>query len=114
DTATKDVHTDFTKLETILDVDYHFDDSRAHGGVVYCEATKAGLAAGLPAWWMAPFPVSKSDVNIVLGENVNKEVSAYLKKYSSKPNSGLIQLWIDADFAPTDVDFVRKVALADL
>ena len=80
----------------------------------YCGATKQGLAAGLPSWWMAPFSINKEQVDIVLGENVDKDASAYVKKYSSKANSGLIQIWIDAEFIPADVNFVRKAALADM
>ena len=101
-----------TKLKTVLDVDLKYNDSRAHGGIVYCEATKQGIDAGLPNWWMAPFPVSRNQVDIVLGENVNNDASAYVKKYSSKQNSGLIQLWIDSDFAPADINFVKKIAVA--
>jgi hypothetical protein len=111
DSTTKNVNTDFSKLKSLLDIDLGYNDSRAHGGVVYCSATEHGIAAGLPQWWMAPFPVSKKQVDIVLGENVNKDASAYIKKYSQKPGSGLIQVWIDADFAPADIHFVRNVAL---
>ncbi|MFT3910191.1 MAG: PQQ-binding-like beta-propeller repeat protein [Ferruginibacter sp.] len=113
DPATNAVNTDFTKLKEILNIDLKYNDSRAHGGIVYCEATKQGSDAGLPSWWMAPFPVAKNQVDIVLGENVNKDASAYVKKYSSKHNSGLIQIWIDSDFAPTDINFVKKIAVAN-
>jgi len=113
DTATKEISSDFTKMKGILDIDLKYTDTRAHGGILYCEATPQGLDAGLPGWWMAPFPVTKDQVDIILGENINKDASAYVKKYSQKPNSGLIQLWIDADFIPADINFVRKVALAD-
>ena len=113
DSATNQVNSNFSKLKEILNVDLKYNDSRAHGGIVYCEATKQGIAAGLPNWWMAPFPVAKDQVDIVLGENVNKDASAYVKKYSTKQNSGLIQIWIDADFAPADINFVWKVAEAN-
>ncbi len=112
DPETKDVRTDFSRLRSILDIDLKYNDSRAHGGVIYCQATSIGKEKGLPGWWMAPFPVTADEVDIVLGETEYKEASAYLKRYSSKKNSGLIQLWIDQDFIPTDIDFVRKVALA--
>lgn len=112
DPETKDVRTDFQRMKSILDIDLRYNDSRAHGGVIYCQATKAGLDAGLNNWWMAPFPVTENQVDIVLGETEYKEASAYVKKYSPKNNSGLIQIWIDQDFIPTDIDFVRKVALA--
>lgn len=113
DSATKEVSTDFSKLKEVLDVDLKYNDTRAHGGIVYCEATKQGADAGLHNWWMAPFPVAKNQVDIVLGENVNKDAAAYVKKYSTKKNSGLIQLWIDADFAPADINFVKKVTVAN-
>lgn len=106
--------TDYTNMKNILDIEMNYVDSRVHGGIVYCNPTPQGEKAGLPSWWMAAFPVKKNQVDIVLGENVNKDASAYVKKYSPKPNSGLIQIWIDQDFLPTDVNFVRKVALADL
>ncbi len=112
DSTTKNVNTDFTRLKTILDIDLGYGDSRAHGGVVYCEATNAGIAAGLPEWWMAPYPVTANQVDIVLGQNEYKDASAYLKRYSAKNNSGLIQIWIDSEFMPVDFDFVRKVAVA--
>lgn len=114
DPKTNAVDVDFSRLKNILDIDLKYSDSRAHGGILYCAATKQGITAGLPTWWMAPYSIDKNQVNIVLGENVNKAVSAYIKKYSPKTNSGLIQLWIDADFIPADINFVRKVALADL
>ena len=110
---TNEVNTDFTKLKSILDIDLRYYDSRAHGGTIYCEANKQGLAAGLPEWWIAPFPVKPSQVDIVLGENEYHDASAYLKKYSPKSNSGLIQIWIDSEFMPADLGFVRKVALAN-
>ena len=112
DAKTNDVRTDFARLKTILDVDLGYGDSRAHGGTIYCEATRQGIAAGLPEWWVAPYPVKPSQVDIVLGENEYKDVSAYLKKYSPKNNSGLIQIWIDSEFMPVDMGFVRRVALA--
>lgn len=113
DTVSKEVSTDFSKLKTVFDIDFVYKDSRTHGGIVYCKATKQGLDAGLPEWWMAPFPVKENQVDIVLGENVNKDASAYVKKYSNKKQSGLIQIWIDSDFAPADINFVNKIATAD-
>jgi len=109
-----EVSTDFTRMKTILDIDLKYTDSRAHGGVVYCSATKAGIEAGLPSWWMAPFPVDKNQIDRVLGENVNGDVSAYVKKYSPKKGSGLVQVWIDAELMPSDIDFIKTVALAGL
>lgn len=114
DEKTNDIKTDFTAAKAILDIDFRYNDSRAHGGVVYCAATTKGTLAGLPAWWMAPFSIDKKQVDVVLGENINKDASAYVKKYSSKPNSGLIQIWIDAEFMPADIKFVQDAALADL
>ncbi len=114
DPKTKEVFTDFPRVKQILDIDFKYNDSRAHGGVVYCNATKQGVDAGLPAWWMAPYSIDRNQVDIVLGENINKDASAYVKKYSSKHNSGLIQIWIDAEFMPTDINFVSKIALSDL
>ena len=115
DPKTNQIKTDYDRLKDILDIDYKYRDfSRPHGGVVYCGATKQGINAGLPQWWMAPFSISKDQVDIVLGENVDKDASAYVKKYTSKANSGLIQIWIDAEFIPADVNFIRKIALADL
>lgn len=108
------ISTDFTQAKEILDIDFKYNDSRAHGGVVYCTATKQGLDAGLPSWWMAPYSISKSQVDVVLGENINKDAAAYVKKYSTRQNSGLIQIWIDSDFIPADIHFVAKVALAEL
>ncbi len=113
DPKTNNLNTDFSKLKSFLDIDFKYNDSRAHGGMVYCSATKQGTDIGLPAWWMAPFPVSADQVDVVLGENVNRDASAYVKKYTQKTNSGLIQIWIDPDFAPADINFVRKVALAN-
>ncbi|MEO6671433.1 MAG: PQQ-binding-like beta-propeller repeat protein [Ferruginibacter sp.] len=113
DSATNQVNTNFSKLKEILDIDLKYNDSRAHAGIVYCEATKQGLAAGLPNWWMAPFPVTKKQVDIVLGENVNGDASAYVKKYNEKQNSGLVQIWIDSDFTPADINFVKKIAVAN-
>jgi hypothetical protein len=114
DPKTNNASVNYAQLKDILDIDYKYTDSRTHAGVVYSSATKRGTDAGLPQWWMAPFSITKDQVDIVLGENVDKNASAYVKKYSSKPNSGLVQIWIDAEFMPADVNFVRKVALADL
>jgi len=114
DAKTNNVNTDFSRLKTILDIDLKYGDSRAHGGVIYCQATKQGISAGLPEWWMAPYPVTTNQVDIVLGENEYHDASAYLKKYSPKNNSGLIQIWIDSEFMPSDFGFVRKIALASL
>lgn len=111
---TNEVSTDFNRMKTILDIDLKYTDSRTHGGVVYCSATQKGLETGLPSWWMAPFPVDKKQVDLVLGENVNREASAYIKKYSDKAGSGLIQVWIDAEFMPADLNFIKEVALAEL
>ena len=63
---------------------------------------------------LAPYSIDKKQVDIVLGENMDKDASAYVKGYSSKANSGLIQIWIDAEFIPCGVNFVRKIALANL
>lgn len=114
DPKTNMIKNDFGRLKEILGIDYKYSDSRTHAGYVYCSATKRGLAAGLPAWWMAPYSVKKDQVDIVLGESVDKDASAYVKKYSKKPNSGLIQIWIDGDFLPAELNYVRKAALADL
>lgn len=110
--SAKNVNADFSKSKSILDIDLRYNDSRAHGGLLYCEATKEGLAAGLPNWWMAAFPVEKKQVDIVLGENVNHEASAFVKKYVPGKYSGWIQLWIDSDFTPADVNFVSEIAVA--
>ena len=63
---------------------------------------------------LASLSIDKKQVDIVQGENMDKDASADVKKYSSKANLGLIQIWIDAEFIPSGVNFVRKIALANL
>jgi hypothetical protein len=77
----------------------------AHGAVALdsynATSTPAGLALGLPAWWVDGGGVPADQVTTVYAMDENGLAVAWEKRYSGPPGSGLIRLWSTGQPVPT-------------
>ena len=98
----------YSYADSVLSIKYGPDDLRSQKGDQPAFPTKAGIAWGLKDFWVAPLSLPKDQVELVSGEDENGLASAWVKKYSSSPGSGFVQIWISEN--STDMSLVARVA----
>lgn len=91
----------------VFGLDYGTGDTRSFQGLFPCAASAAGKRLGLPDQWVSSLFIDSAQVDLILGNNENGAVSAFLKRY--KNNGSLVQLWLNAD-APGHQDGLIKAA----
>ena len=99
----------FKKADSVLNIDYGFNDVRAFGGRQPGHATSDGETWGLHGWWTSFLPLDPSKVDIVLGVDENGRASAWVKKYHSSKGSGFVQIWANVN-GIEDPSYIMKVA----
>ena len=105
--ATQNITTNFLRADTLLGINYAFNDTRGHGGLFPAMVTPKGKQFGLPPSWVSGFSLNPSDVSTVLGKNENGAASAWIKNYSN--GGALIQLWIHPE-TPSYLDCIIKLS----
>lgn len=106
DDSSKNISSNFLRADTLLGINYAFNDTRGHGGIFPALPTVRGKQLGLPASWVSSFSLPPNDVSLVLGKNENGAASAWIKKYNH--GGALIQIWINPE-APANLDCIVKL-----
>ena len=104
--ATKNISSNFLRADTLLGINYAFNDTRGHGGIFPATPTLQGRQLSLPSSWVSSFSLPPQDVSMVLGKNENGAASAWIKRYGT--SGSLIQLWMHPE-APTNLDCIVKL-----
>jgi eukaryotic-like serine/threonine-protein kinase len=107
DDSTKNISSNFLRADTLLGINYAFNDTRGHGGIFPALPTVQGKQLGLPASWVSSFSLPPDDVSLVLGRNENGAASAWVKKYNH--GGSLVQIWINPE-APANLDCIVKLS----
>jgi hypothetical protein len=105
--ATKNISSNFLRADTLLGINYAFNDTRGHGGIFPSIPTAKGKELGLPSSWVSSFSLPLQDVSLLLGKNENGAASAWIKRYGN--GGALIQLWMHPE-APTNLDCIVKLS----
>ena len=93
--------------DSVLGIKYGANDTRSFGGQFSCFATHKGKQFGLPDFWTSILQLNADQVNIVLGNNENGFVSAYVKNYNS--GGKFVQVWMNQD-SPDHLDSILKLS----
>jgi eukaryotic-like serine/threonine-protein kinase len=105
--STRAIQVNFLRADTLLGVNYAFNDTRGHGGIFPAWPTAEGKQLGLPSSWVSSFSLPPTSVSLVLGTNENGAASAWIKRFD---NGGeLIQIWMHPE-TPTHMDCIIKLS----
>lgn len=104
---------DITIGSRLLDVKFNTPEE---SGNYYSKATQEGLNIGFPVWTKLTYAVSPDNVT-PLAINEYNRISAWMKKFNSRPGSGFISFrtWAwDVPILDEDLELIRHVALHEL
>jgi len=98
------------KADSVLNIHYGFNDTRAFEGMFTSFSTEEGKRFGLSEWWTSMLFCDADQVDVVLGKNENGMVSAFAKRYK---NGGMfIQIFMHPR-TPQNLDSIVKLAEED-
>lgn len=105
---------DITLATRMLGVDFI---SPEESGNYYCKATQEGMNAGFPQWFKTTNAVVAGEQVTPLAIDEYNRVSAWMKKFNSRPGSGFISFrtWAwDVPIKEEDLKLIRHVAIYEL
>jgi hypothetical protein len=109
DSLQRPVGFNFPKADSVLGINYGYNDVRAFGGIQPAHATATGEAWGLSGWWTSFLPLDRFKVDLVLGIDENGMASAWVKKFHPLKGSGFVQIWANVN-GVDDPSYILKVA----